>query len=128
MAPAKNINSADTGADSENRFLAQCLKCLDPEEKKIDMAAVAAALEYTNSKSAGNRYGQLRKKYSIKVDTFYPRGEAISKVTKPPRKRGRKPKKQNNEANEEPPVEKNHSEKEAKSYDAPPAYEENEEA
>ncbi|KAJ5167695.1 uncharacterized protein N7482_003289 [Penicillium canariense] len=101
MAPPKAPASpaADSGLDQENAFLAQCLKSMDATSKKIDMGAVAEALGYGNVKSAGNRFGSLKRKYSIPVDVFYPRSKSPAipkvspnKVQKSTAKRGRQPK------------------------------------
>jgi hypothetical protein len=43
------------------------------------MGAVAEALGYGNVKSAGNRFSALKKKYSLRVELFYPRGDVSIK-------------------------------------------------
>ncbi|KAJ5104143.1 hypothetical protein N7532_004672 [Penicillium argentinense] len=64
---------------SEDRFLAACLKHLDPSCGKVDLAAVAAALDYGNVKSVANRFNSLKKKHRIRVDSFRSSGPSPNK-------------------------------------------------
>ncbi|KAJ5390890.1 uncharacterized protein N7496_001958 [Penicillium cataractarum] len=98
---AKTTQGAEPGVDQENAFLAMCLRNIDPDSKKVDMGAVAEALGYGNVKSAGNRFSSLKKKYNLRVELSYARGDgpaspkgSPTKVQKPGAKRGRKPKAQ----------------------------------
>ncbi|CEJ56679.1 hypothetical protein PMG11_02879 [Penicillium brasilianum] len=95
---AKTTQGSEQGVDGDNAFLAMCLRNIDPDSKKVDMGAVAEALGYGNVKSAGNRFSALKKKYNLRVELSYHRGDGPaspkgppSKVQKPGARRGRKP-------------------------------------
>lgn len=46
---------------------------------QVDMGAVAEALGYGNVKSAGNRFSALKKKYNLRVELSYHRGDVSIK-------------------------------------------------
>ncbi|KAJ5892228.1 uncharacterized protein N7473_008456 [Penicillium subrubescens] len=101
---APGSDSASTTEQQDNAIMAMCLRKIDPHTHKIDAAAVAEALGYTNPKSLGNRWSAMKKKYEdIRVEMSYPpraggptspKAPASPKVSpdKVQKKRGRKPK------------------------------------
>ncbi|KAJ5115303.1 hypothetical protein NUU61_001062 [Penicillium alfredii] len=91
VSPDHELSDGERHADNE--FLALCLKCVRAGDKKVDLIELAEALGYSNVKSAGNRWGAMKKKYNLQLDgTTVPSltttSQSPSKVTKtPPKKR-----------------------------------------
>ncbi|KAJ6011455.1 hypothetical protein N7451_002867 [Penicillium sp. IBT 35674x] len=86
-ATPKTPRDADS---SDNRILANVLRCFDPEAKKIDLQEFAALMGYTNVRSASNTFNRLRKAHGLKVEGYMTRAKArnsvlsnSTKVTKP---------------------------------------------
>ncbi|KAJ5386306.1 hypothetical protein N7509_008847 [Penicillium cosmopolitanum] len=61
----------ETSTEKDYRFMAECFKNIDHTRGKVDMVKVAAAMGYSNPRSAGNRYKVLKTKHGFATDCYF---------------------------------------------------------
>ncbi|KAJ5239398.1 hypothetical protein N7468_004017 [Penicillium chermesinum] len=83
--------TSDHPHPTDKDFVFECLKAFNSSKGKIDIDVVAAALGYTNAKSAANRWNSLKRTHGFKLDATSGRPSIEPPQPARGRKRGPKP-------------------------------------